>query len=713
MSSMLAKWKSRDFLVVILFLQFIAYTLVFFDVPVARQVIGFLYLTFIPGIVILKLLKLDKQLDGLETVLFSVGLSVAFLMLAGLLVNEFGFLLGISEPLSLMPLMTILNGFILVGGILACLRGDGVKLWEAKTLGLHPLALFLAGLPILSILGAMWVNAFANNVILLFMLIAIPSLFVITIVSKKFTPPKLYPFALFMIAISLLYHSSLISNYIYGHDIHLEYFVFKTTQNNAYWSSTNPFFGDIGYGRTHSMLSVTVLPTIYSGLLNMDSTWVFKILLPLIFSFVPLGLYQVWKGYVEKKYAFISAFLFMAYGTFYTEMLWLNRQMVAELFFILLLLIVLNKKMKQPSKMVCFMIFSFGLVTSHYGLSEFFLFFISLTFISSFVVKRPSRKITAGMVVLFLVVMFTWYIYTSGSAVFDSFLEFGDYVYSQLGEFFNPASRGQAVLRGLGLESPPTIWNAISRAFAYVTQFLIVVGFVGLITKRVKVHFERDYFTFSFIAMAFLAALILVPGLANTMNMTRFYHILLFFLAPMCVLGAEFLVGFVFKRKKEIWVSILLLTVLVPYFLFQTGFVYEVTGSESWSMPLSKYRMDIVHLYGLWGFVDEQSVFGVQWMLKNIDIEHVQIYADSTSRYKVLTSYGMMYMGSVNVLSNTTVIATNGVVYLSPLNVVYEKIISTGFSVRDSSEFDSLFSNLNKVYANGGSEVYTSVPSGQ
>ena len=38
MSSMLAKWKSRDFLVVILFLQFIVYATVFFDVPVVRQV---------------------------------------------------------------------------------------------------------------------------------------------------------------------------------------------------------------------------------------------------------------------------------------------------------------------------------------------------------------------------------------------------------------------------------------------------------------------------------------------------------------------------------------------------------------------------------------------------------------------------------------------------------------------------------------------------
>lgn len=710
MASMLAEWKSRDFLVVTLFLQLLVYTLVFFDVPVARQVIGFLYLTFVPGFVIAKLLKLDK-LDGLETVLFSVGFSVAFLMIAGLLINDFGLLFGFSEPLSMMPLLITLNGFILVGAVLVFLRGESVKLWEAKNLRLFPSALLLMGLPVLSVVGAFWVNAFESNVISLFLMVAIALVFVMGAISKTLLPPKLYPLAVLMIAISLLFHSSFISNYIvpFGSDVPVEYFVFKTTQNNAFWISTNPYFGDIGFGRTHSMLSVTVLPTIYASLLNMDSMWVFKSLFPLIFSFVPLGLYQVWKGYVGKKYAFISAFLFMAYATFYTEMLGLNRQMVAELFFVLLLLVVLNKKMKMPCKMVCFMIFGFGLVASHYGLSEIFLFFISLTFISLFAFKRPSRNITASMVVLFFIVMFTWYIYTTDSAVFDSLVEFGDYVYSQLGEFFNLASRGQTVLRGLGLESPPTIWNAISRAFAYTTQFLIVVGFVGLITKQTKVHIERDYFTLSFIAMAFLAALILVPGLANTMNMTRFYHILLFFLAPLCVIGSGFLVKLVSKRKEELRGSILLLVVLMPYFLFQTGFVYEVTGSESWSVSLSKQRMDALQLYSHFGYIDAYSVFGAQWLLKSVDVENPKIYADDISRNNVLTIYGMTYRGYVIGLSNVTIVVADGTVYLSTLNVVDGLIVSEG-RLWNSSELSFIFDSLNKVYSNGGSEVYINAP---
>ena len=709
MNFMPTKWIKRDFLIVIMFLQLMVYVTVFFDIPIARQVLGLFYFTFLPGFVILKLLKLDK-FDWAETVLFSVGLSIAFLMIAGLLINEFSFIFGFSQPLSLVPLMIVLNSLILMGGVLVYLKSEDVEIGKSESTERSPFVLLFLCLPILSIVGAMYVNAYGNNLLLLFMIISISVLLIVGVLSKKLLPSKLYPFAVLMIAIAVLYHSSLISNYIvpFGSDVPWEYFIFKTTENSARWSSTVPFFWDL-YGRFNAMLSITILPTIYSSLLNIGPAWVFKMLYPLIFSFAPLGLYQIWQTYVGKKYAFISAFLFMAQSTFYTEMLGLNRQMIAELFFVLLLLVIVNKKMKPVNKMICFMIFSFALLTSHYALAEIFLFFISFTLVSLIILKRPSKNITVPMVVFFFVVMFTWYIYTSGSATFDSFLESGDYVYRQLGDFLNLATREETVLRGLGLESPPTIWNTISRIFAYFTQAFIVFGFVGLVTKRTRIHVEKEYFIFSSTAMAFLAMLILVPGLANTLNMTRFYHILLFFLAPFCVVGAELIVKLLSKREKEFAVSALLLIVLVPYFLFQTNFVYEVTGSDSWSIPLSGYRMNALRLYGLYGYTDAYSVYGAQWLSKNVNFKNSALYADVSSRNTVLTIYGMIYSGYVNTLSNTTTVADNGVVYLSTLNVV-EGVIPFGKLSWNSSELSPIFDNLNKVYTNGGSEVYKNGP---
>jgi uncharacterized membrane protein len=518
-------------------------------------------------------------------------------------------------------------------------------------------------------------------------------------------PPRLYALAVFIIALSLLYSSSLISNYLvsFGSDVPTEYFIFKITEDNAYWSFHLPFLSLL-YGRVNAMLSVTILPTIYSTLLNIDSTLIFKLLFPLIFSLVPLGLYQVWQTFVDKKYAFISAFLFMAQGTFYSELLGLNRQMIAELFFVLLLLIITEKKMKSTSKLICFMIFSFALVTSHYSLAEIFLFFISFALISLLVLKRPSRNITVSMVIFFFVIMFTWYLFTSGSTVFDSFLEFGEHIYTQLGDFFNPKSRGEGVLRGLGLEAPPSIWNMISRAFAYVTQALIVVGFVGLILRRTKNRFETEYFMFSSAAMALLAALILVPGLANTLNMSRFYHILLFFLAPFCVIGAEVIVKLLSKREKEFGVSLLLLVVLVPYFLFQTGFVYEVTGSESWSLPLSSHRMDGYKLYCDLGYIDDWSVFAAKWMRKNVDMKYTQVYADLPSRANVLISFRPINGGNILPLSNTTTVALNEMIYLNPLNTIQKTVVAGSYCCSLNELY--FLDDMSKIYANGKSEIY-------
>jgi uncharacterized membrane protein len=358
-----------------------------------------------------------------------------------------------------------------------------------------------------------------------------------------------------------------------------------------------------------------------------------------------------------------------------------------------------------------FMIFSFALVASHYALSAIFLLFISFTLVSLIALKRLSRNIAVSMVVFFCAVMFTWYIFTSGAATFDSFVSVGDYVYRQLGDFLNPASRGQTVLTGLGLAESPSIWNTISRIFAYLTEAFIVLGFIGLVTKRTRMLIEKEYFIFSSIAMAFLAALILVPGLADTLNMTRFYHILLFFLAPLFVIGVVFTVKLLSKQERKLAVSALVLIVLVPYFLFQTNFVYEVTGSDSWSIPLSGYRMSALRLYGASGYTDTYSVYGAQWLSKNIDFANSALYADERAPHSVLTIYAFSNQGSTvtRSLTNITTVVNNGFVYLHTLNVIYDEIPFRGSSW-NTSELSISFSDLNKIYANGGSEVYQNQP---
>jgi uncharacterized membrane protein len=685
---------------VLLLFQFATCLFILLDVPIARQFFGFIFFTVVPGYIIIKLLRLDN-LGKAEMIVFSVGFSVAFLMLGGLLINELCPLIGISRPLSQMPLLVILNVFVLLGEILVFLRDRNVKLWAVRTADLSLPVLLVMVLPILSILGAVCVNAFGSNLILLILVAAIPLLLAVAVLASKSLPSRFYPLALLMISISLLFHSSLISKYLinFGSDISLEYSISEVTIEKAMWGP----IGDPALGRFDSMLSITILPTIYLNLLGMSLTSIFKILYPLIFSLVPLGLYQLWQRSVGNKYAFIAVFLFMAQETFYSEMLGLARQMIAELFFVLLILLVSNMKIQASKKIICFAVFSAAIVISHYALALIFVFFIATTYAFLLITRRPSRNITLSMVLIFFVIMFSWYIYTSGSAAFKDILAYGDYVYSQLGQFLNPASRGSTVLRGLGIDSAPSVWNTISRVFAYLTELLIGIGFLGLITRKVTVRFEKEYFILSTIAMIFLGAVILVPGMAKTLNMTRFYHILLFFLAPLILSGATVICKLALRREKEFQVTLLLLFVLIPYFLFQTSFIYEITGSESWSLPLSGYRMSRYQLYYKLGYFSDKGFFGSQWIRKNLDYRSSQLHADRSSM-PLLISYGAVPFGEVPLLTNGTSVLTNGTVFLDQLNVEYGIVVADYYVYPlDNLAF---LSDVSKIYCNGGSEVY-------
>jgi uncharacterized membrane protein len=326
-----------------------------------------------------------------------------------------------------------------------------------------------------------------------------------------------------------------------------------------------------------------------------------------------------------------------------------------------------------------------------------------MAYISLVLIKQSNKNLTLFMILFFSVAMFAWYIYTSSSSTFDAILSYGDHVLKQMDQFFNPTSREQAVLRGLGLETPPSIWNAFSRGFAYLTEIFIVLGFFGLITKQIGAKCKIEYIAFIVVAMVLLVALIIVPGLANTLNMSRFYHILLFFLAPLCLLGIKSLIKLITKQESHLIISILLLIVLIPYFLFQINFVYEVTRTESWSLSLSMYRMGPYRLYARRGYIDTQSVLSAQWVRKNINVEHVQIYSDISS-IKILISYGNIYRSRILLLSNVTKVSINGIVYLNQLNTVH-KIIVTRFYLCASDELIFL-RNMNKIYTNGGSDIY-------
>src|SRR5665647_2617421 len=114
-------WGAKPFLKVILSVQFAIFVLiglstVGIEIPVIRPLVCFVYLTFIPGIVVLRILGLHG-LNVIENYVYTIALSIAVLMFIGFLASVILPSFGILNPISLLPLLVIVSSFVILGSI--------------------------------------------------------------------------------------------------------------------------------------------------------------------------------------------------------------------------------------------------------------------------------------------------------------------------------------------------------------------------------------------------------------------------------------------------------------------------------------------------------------------------------------------------------------------------------------------------------------------
>ena len=102
---MYSKITAKEYFSILISILLLTDLVILLNIPLLRQILGFLVFTTIPGLLILYILKLNK-IEFLKKFVLSVGLSVTFLMFGGLLVNSFYPL--ILKPLSLAPILDLL-----------------------------------------------------------------------------------------------------------------------------------------------------------------------------------------------------------------------------------------------------------------------------------------------------------------------------------------------------------------------------------------------------------------------------------------------------------------------------------------------------------------------------------------------------------------------------------------------------------------------------
>jgi uncharacterized membrane protein len=677
--------------------------------PIVRQFIGFIYLTFIPGVLIVRILKL-KKVETIDSLIYSLGFSIIFLMFIGFILNTLCPIIGIKEPISEKILISSIDILVLLLCLINYSQGETVSKNPYIHLNklLAPSTLILFFIPFLSIIGTYYVNFYKSNYFLMILFVFISIIFMLA-VNDKFISKDLYGSIIYFTAVSLLFHLSLISMYILGADVHVEYYFSNLVLSHKYWDSTLP-------GNMNAMLSVVMLLPIYSIVCKLNLTWVIKIIYPLLFSFLPLSLYSIYKKQIGEKYAFVSVFYFMSILTFYTEMLSLTRQQIAEILLSIIILTMISEE-EAIKKRFILIIFTFGLAVSHYGISYLVLIFgVFILLIQKYGLRRQSSEtFRLFFLLVFTVFTLSWYIYTSSGSLLVTILNIFNFVFSSISNEVLSTTATTVVTNDSKYYS-----GLILKILYLISQLLIIIGISGVLYEKLidknKLKFSNDYLSFSILFLLVLSSSLFTSS--TGMNLHRLFHISSIMLSPFIVIGYITLVDFSKKKIEGMFVTFNFLNpkfllnifslILILFLLLNVGFIQELVKEEPKSLSLSQSRMQdsdkINYFYTT--FTNEFNIQGVTWIANHRD-KALNVYTDLSTKILIFQSYGGMVPDTCVLKPTNNSIEWNSYIYLSYLNTKYGLMNGPSMFNEhwDIGDITPLLDTRSVIYSNGNNLI--------
>ncbi len=626
-------WNIKKFITVILSIQLIVWGLsvlnvIGINIYFISQIILFVYLTFIPGYLMLRILKLHN-LGNIKTVIFAIGISLSFIMIIGFLINLLPF-----HTISLNILIPIFSFFTILLSIMSYIRDfdfNKPSFIEFNELfGNAPLFFIL--LILISIISTTIFNVNGNNtlkMILLTLIAIIPIL-----VMLNFIPEKYYPFAVFSISLTLLLHTSLISNYIWGMDINYELFTSNLVIKNSNWDMSI-------FSNVNSVMSITILAPIYSLILNLNLIWIFKIVYPFIFAFVPLGLYYAFQKMLNSKPAFLSIYFFVSFFVFYSVMPALGRQEISEFFIMAIIILLVDNNQQSFSLSLLSILFGFGITISHYGTGYVFILIILfalllrklLNYFNKLNINKKFVIINNYFPIILIIFTIIWFMYTSSSSNLTNGVSIINMIVRSLDDLFNPATSQAISIASVNLP----FFQSIERYINLISQLFIFIGVLLIALKLPTTNYNKEFYLLSIAAFTIDIFALVLPYFASLLNSDRLYHITLFFLSPILILGIvstyEYLLKiFNITLKFNINKCFLLISIfLMIYMLFNSAFIYQLFDQSKLGRFALDNSMD-------WAYVNNYELTSMIWLKNNLD-SNVLIYADY---YKTNLLYGLL-----------------------------------------------------------------------
>lgn len=717
----LQNWKIKKFLMVILFFQLsllglFALNKLGMDTPIIRPLIGFIYLSFIPGYLLLRILKLHN-LCSIESFLYALGLSLFMDMFVGFLMNMLYPILGITDkPISEIPIVLTMAGVVFLLCIIAYLRDKNYNnpdFIDLKDI-LNPQVLFLSLIPFMAIFGTYLVNYYHNNILLMIMIVVI-ALVALIIGFTNWIDKKYYPYAIWIITIALVWHIMLITPYALNYDG--EMYGAETTIENGFWNYNN-------FGNYNSVLSSKIFTPLICFICGLNLIWIYKVIFPLWISTFPVAIYIFVKIYLADKIAFLSSLIINSMGYIMIFAI-TTKQFMAE-FFIILFIITIYNNMNKFKKKILTILIGFSIVWSHYGTSSIFM--AGLLFTALFL-KIPglynknnnNLKEVFSLVGIYVTLYLSWYVYISDSSLFCTIISIGNNVLNSIWtEFLSPdTSRGAYMMTkqvsGLLL---------IRKYMNFGVAFFIILGMIkcllNLFNKKSKFKFGLIYIGISLYFLAILVAAIVLPFFA-VMGPDRLFTLSLVATSPFFSIGGIFFIKLILKGFKRDITTTNILKIMHIYIiilmLLNVGFIQEITKNHPRSIALSQKSIDN------FGNLEDKSAF--YRLLTDVYDVHAAKWASAYGKKNIsrnnelpssvgatFDNYGDRSLKIIGLNPHIKNIESNTYIWLK-----YANIKNIGFDINrytmiwyyfNFSDVKPLLRGKNKIYDNKGSQIFLS-----
>lgn len=588
-----------------------------------RPIFTFFMFFLMPGLLILDIIGYYSR-DIFKMLLFAISLSISFKYFIGLILNYSFVSIGFAKPLTLYPIVFSLSFSMLLLSFIAYYRKQNqcyiYEINVKKSVNnklISPLLLSIL-FPFLGIIGIYYMNLTKSNIILMILFSLIIVWFIVVTAFSKKTIDITYPIGILMISSSILLIGALDGNFLKPGDIEGEFESLKIILSNSVWTS------QVGNNRLLASLSVSLLPAIDQILLGIDKLYIYKLIYPILISFIPLGCYILYKIYLPPVHASLSAFFYIAQLAYMYSLITQMRIGIALLFFISFFILYFDKN-SSVARSILLIIFSLSLVVSYYALPVIFLFIaISVYTISNIISKISAEKkfphININIILISFIAIFIWWEQLTWRA-FTLYVKYFRDAFLSLTTptTYAPTSDFQTMTSLYDKTIPEIITLSVNYIFLIIMAVSVIVLIIQYMKNDERKLFDIPYLISMTAVFAIIASFVIMPSLERNYTIYRMYLIILVILSPAIVVLIDSIPSR-FNFKKIILTILTFL--LIIQFMCSTFYLHQLMG-----VPYSEFLSKDSERY-LAYHIDDSDVNAAIWLKNHIYDQEIKVLTD-------------------------------------------------------------------------------------